>query len=282
MPVPLRADADGDSRVVTGIYPTAGADQLLPAAISVTDASVTEGNAGATTAMTFGVRLSRPVANPVDVRYYTTNGAGATGAIGGPAACVPGVSACDFVTIASAVANTLTFAPGETFKTVDVTVKGDAIYEPNQTFALIVALAPGETDAILGDGTGLGTIANDDAAPTVSINDASLQEPVSGTAPMGFVITLTGAHEGTSSAAWTTQNGTATGGLLATGSTDYLIRVGVASFAASAAASQAVNVSVPIVADTRVEPSETFLVNLTLPSNATIVRTPGTGTIINR
>jgi len=56
----------------------------------------------------------------------------------------------------------LSFAPGETQKTVTVTVTGDTTYEPNETFAVNLS-AP--TNAVLGTAQGLGTIQNDDLAP---------------------------------------------------------------------------------------------------------------------
>ena len=106
------------------------------------------------------------------------------------------------------------------------------MYEGNQTFNLVVALAPGETDASIFDGTGVGTIVDDDPIPTLTINDpAALLEPnvavnSATTAPMTFTITLTGAHEQASSVVWSTAERHRSGcGQLAVGvtnSTDYL------------------------------------------------------------
>ncbi len=284
VPNALRADADygaGDSRVLVGVYPTIGADQLVPLGpptVSVNDASASEGNSG-TTLMTFMVTLSRAITNPVTVRYSTTNGT----ASGGAAACTPTVTACDYVTLTNSALNSLTFAPGETSKPVNVTIKGDTFYEPNETFVLNVALAPGETDATILDGQGTGTIVNDDPVPTLSIDDVSVVEGTSGTSNMVFTVTLTGAHAGAATVGYITQDNTATGALFnfPAGVPDYLFRIGILSFPATTASTQTLTISVPIVGDTRVEPNETFYVNLALPMNAVIVKGTGIGTIIN-
>src|SRR5262249_14768118 len=70
---------------------------------------------------------------------------------------------------------TLTFAPGETQKTIQVSAIGDATVEPNENFVLTLSNASGATIA---DGIGAGTISNDDSAapPTLSIADATVTE----------------------------------------------------------------------------------------------------------
>jgi hypothetical protein len=61
----------------------------------------------------------------------------------------------------------LTFAPGETRKSVNVAVRGDAIGEPDETFGVTLSQAQG---ADIADGDALGTIVNDDVdiGPVVS------------------------------------------------------------------------------------------------------------------
>jgi hypothetical protein len=58
-----------------------------------------------------------------------------------------------------ATSGTLTFNPGETTKTIDVTVNGDTVPEPNETFNVNLSGASG---ASIADGSGLGTVLNDD------------------------------------------------------------------------------------------------------------------------
>ncbi|MDQ1478045.1 MAG: hypothetical protein QOE62_3274, partial [Actinomycetota bacterium] len=54
---------------------------------------------------------------------------------------------------------TVTFAPGETSKIVNVAIRGDNIPELNETFNANLS-AP--TNAVIGTPTGTGTIVNDD------------------------------------------------------------------------------------------------------------------------
>jgi uncharacterized repeat protein (TIGR01451 family) len=115
-------------------------DTIVAPSLSVGDVTVAEGNAGATIAH-FTVTLSP--ASPVQVSVsYTTQG-------------VTALAGSDFV----AAAGTLTFDAGETSKPIDVTVNGDTQFEPNETFAVNLS---GASAAVIGDGTGVGTIANDD------------------------------------------------------------------------------------------------------------------------
>ena len=68
---------------------------------------------------------------------------------------------------------TLTFAPGETSKTVDVNVVDDALIEANETFTVGLS---NPTNATLGTAVGTGTINNDELPPLVSVNDLSVAE----------------------------------------------------------------------------------------------------------
>jgi hypothetical protein len=59
-----------------------------------------------------------------------------------------------------AKSGTLTFAPGETTKTITIVVKGDSKKEANETFYL--DLFAGSGNALFTKNHGLGTILNDD------------------------------------------------------------------------------------------------------------------------
>ena len=54
---------------------------------------------------------------------------------------------------------TLSFSPGETIKTITVSVKGELLTEPNETLFLNLS---GAVNATISDAQGLGTIINDD------------------------------------------------------------------------------------------------------------------------
>ena len=65
-------------------------------------------------------------------------------------------------------AGSLTFAPGETSKTITIKVNGDLLDEPNETYFVN---ASNPVNATIADGQGLGTILDDDAEPALSIDD---------------------------------------------------------------------------------------------------------------
>ena len=75
----------------------------------------------------------------------------------------------------------LTFAPGETSKTVTINVIGDTLYENDETLSLVLSDSRG---GIIRDGSGIGTIRNDDAPPLVSIAGGSVLEGDTGRAAL--------------------------------------------------------------------------------------------------
>ena len=111
--------------------------------LSIDDVTVTEGNAG-TAAATFTVTLSAAAASAVTVNYASADGTAAAGS--------------DY----AAATGTLTFAPGDTARTLTVNVTGDTSVEPNETFTVGLS-APG--GATLAKASGTGTVTNDDVAP---------------------------------------------------------------------------------------------------------------------
>jgi Calx-beta domain/Bacterial cadherin-like domain len=124
--------------------------------VRVDDVVVAEGASGTTTA-TFTVRLSAAPGQTVTVDYASADGSATAGS--------------DY----TAVADTLTFGPTETVKTVTVTVAGDLEPEGDETFSLLLSNAVG---ALIADGAAVGTVSNDDTLPAVSVTapDASAAE----------------------------------------------------------------------------------------------------------
>jgi hypothetical protein len=108
--------------------------------IRINDVAKAEGNAK-TTIFTFTISLSTASGESVTVNYATANGTATAGS--------------DY----QAKAASVTFAPGETTKSVTVAVIGDKVKEANETFFINLSGAHGGD--IL-DGQGLGTIVNDD------------------------------------------------------------------------------------------------------------------------
>src|SRR5205085_59670 len=140
-----------------------------PPSISIDDVTAAEGNAG-TTSFTFTATLSVASGKTVTVNFATADGTAT-------------VADSDYVS----TSGTLTFAPGVTSQTVTVTINGDTKSEGNETF--FVNLAGPANSSIL-DGQGLGTISNDDATPTISIDDVTLAEGNAGTTSFTFTATL--------------------------------------------------------------------------------------------
>jgi glucose/arabinose dehydrogenase len=224
--------------------------QAVPA-ISINDVAVTEGNSG-TTAANFTVSLSTSSSQTVTVQYATANGTATSGS--------------DYVS----TSGTVTFAPGQTSQPVSVTVNGDTTFEPNETF--FVNLTNPSANATISDNQGAGTITNDDSLPSISINDVAVTEGNSGTTNAGFSVTLSNASSLTITVNYATANGTATAG------SDYGSASGTLTFNPGQT-SQPVNVTV--IGDTTFETNETYVVNLSSPSNASIAGGQGTGTINN-
>jgi Calx-beta domain-containing protein len=135
--------------------------------------------------------------------------------------------------------------------TVTVDVNGDTAPERDETFAVVLSNAsPGSSIA---DGSGLGTITNDDA-PHLSISDPSVSE---GAGAAVFTVSLDGASAVT--VHYATADGTAQSG------SDYTSRSGTLSFARSESSK---TISVPILDDGAHEETESFGLALTSPSGA--------------
>ena len=111
------------------------------AALSVADAEATEG-AGAT--LEFAVTLSRAASGTVTVGYATADGTAVAGS--------------DY----TSASGTLVFDPGETSKSVPVTVLDDSVDDEGETVALTLSNPSG---ARLADAEATGTINNSDPLP---------------------------------------------------------------------------------------------------------------------
>ena len=230
---------------------------------AINDQTVNEGNPSGTTTMTFTVTKTGTTAVSSTVAYTTTPGT----AIGG-AACGAGV---DYMS----TSGTLTFAAGTTTQTIAVTVCRDLVFEANETFTVDLS-AP--SNATINDGSGLGTINNDDTAPTLSINDVTVAEGNSGTTSLVFTVTQNAASGVATTVNFTTTPGTAAAGSTCPGAFDYETKAGTATVPAG---STSTTISVNVCGDTLFEANEAFSVTLTVPVNATISDGTGTGTITN-
>jgi ribosomal protein L35AE/L33A len=108
--------------------------------------------------------------------------------------------------------------------------------------------------------------------PALSINDVTVTEGNSGTVSATFDVTLSPLSSGTVTVNFATADGTATSG------SDYQATTGLLTFNAGESVK---TVTVLVNGDTTPEANETFVVNLTTPSGATIQDGQGQGTITN-
>jgi subtilisin family serine protease len=226
-----------------------------PVGISVSGGSVIEGNSG-TSRLAFTVTLSAPAATTVTVSYATGGGTATAGA--------------DYV----AQSGLLTFAPGDVTKTILVDVIGDTAFESNETLG--VSLTAPSTNARIQTASATGTITNDDVqpppvTPTLAIGSVSALENAGG---VRFTVTLSQPVSTKVTVRFATANGTAVAGR--TG--DYTSASGTLTFNPGETVKV---ISVAVRNDALVEADETFFVDLSRASGATIATSRGTGTILN-
>jgi large repetitive protein len=224
-------------------------DDPLPT-ISINDASVTEGNAGTTTA-TFTASLSSASGKTVTVDWATAPGTATAGT--------------DYV----AASGSRTIAAGATGTTIAVTVNGDVLDEVNETFGLTLS-NPG--NATIADGSGLGTITDDDPLSVLSINDVSVTEGNAGTTTATFTVSLSAASAKTVTVDWATADGSATQ------PGDYAAGSGTVTFVPGDATE---TIAVTVNGDLTAELDESFRVVLSAPSNADLGDAEALGTIVD-
>ncbi|WP_325130215.1 putative Ig domain-containing protein [Arenimonas sp.] len=220
--------------------------------LTINDVTVSEGNAGITN-FTFTVSLSAP-AGPGGVTFNiaTANGSATAGV--------------DYV------AQSLTgqtIPAGSSTYTFTALVNGDTLNEPSETFFVNVT---GVVNAVVVDGQGVGTIVNDDPLPSLAINDVTVVEGNAGTVNAVFTVTLGAASGQTVSVNYATADGTATQ------PADYTNTSGTLTFTPGQTTR---TITVPVIGETVPEANETFFVNLSGATNATISDNQGVGTITN-
>ncbi|MCB0116175.1 MAG: DUF11 domain-containing protein, partial [Caldilineaceae bacterium] len=166
--------------------------------LSIADVNVGESGGSAV----FTVTLSVPNAEDVGASYATSNGSAIAG------------------TDYTAASSVLTITAGLTVTTISVPVLPDTLDEDDETFTVTLSAPMGAT--IL-DAVAIGTILDDDPAPTLAINDANLGE-ADGSAV--FTVTLSAVSGRTVSVNYATVD------VSATASTDYTPTSGTLTFAA--------------------------------------------------
>lgn len=165
--------------------------------VNIDDASQWEGN-DSDTAMTFNLTLSRAYDRPVTVHYDTADQSATAGD--------------DY----TATSGSWTFQPGDTSHPITVTVKGDRMAEPNETFAIQVDTADSYAQVV--KDTGVGTIVDDE--PRIYISDVYSE----GGDTFTFTVSLSASCDQPVTIHFETADGTAIAG------TDYNATSGTLTF----------------------------------------------------
>lgn len=239
----------GDGNFVTGNGSLSGGQQVKSQpALSINDVIVTEGNSGTVNAV-FTVSLSAQSGQPVSVNYQTDDGTAA--------------ASSDY----QSQVGTLSFAPGETTKTVTVVVNGDALAEADEGFSVLLS---GAVNAVISDNQGQGTVVSDDF-PVIqfSASTYTVQEDGSDAATPGgphSVITVKrfGDLSQPASIDYMTSDPSALNDCnQVTGNSssrcDYATTVGTLRFAAGESSK---SIIIPIVNDLHIEGPEVFTITL--------------------
>ena len=184
------------------------------------------------------------------------------------AADASAVTPGDYAAGSSALTGVLNFAAGVTTQTIVLNIVNDAVAELTESFNVNLSAA---TNATISDNQGVATIADDDGAPSFSINDVTVNE---GAGTITFTVTKSGATALTTTVDYAVApNSAVTPGDYAAGASALS---GTLSFA-SGVTTQTIVLN--ITNDAVFELTESFNVNLSAPTNATISDNQGVGTI---
>jgi hypothetical protein len=211
-----------------------------------------EGNSGSVNAV-FTVSLNTASGKPVSVNYTTADNTATAGA--------------DYQT----TSGSLTLNPGETNKTITVSVTGDRQTETAETFFVKLS---GPFNATLNKAIGTGTILNDDNVVSTLQFGAASYNVAEAAGSLDVIVNRTGdsslpisVNYSTADAANFLQNCNVTNGA-ATSRCDYVGVLGTLHFAIGETSK---TVSIPIVDDTYLEGAENFSIFLSNPTGGATI-----------
>ena len=167
------------------------------------------------------------------------------------------------------IADTVSFAPGETVKVVPIITAPDGLDEADESFLVRLASA---TNATLGDGDAVVTVRDTDPTPVLDVVDAVVMEGDDGVRGVQIAITLSGPSARRVTASYTTASGTAVG------DADYRTTSGTISFEPGA---RQAYITLDVIGDTVFEGDEMFTVTLSAPNGAEAGDISGAVTIVN-
>ncbi len=235
------------------LVPTATQTPSFPK-ISIDNAEIVEGDSGSKKLKFVISRSSNVWASSVKLQTINNSANGS-----------------DYTPISGKVVN---FSKGGSLKqTVSVTIVGDDIVEPNETF--IVQLSS-PVNAVLDKKQGVGTIKNDDSSQLIVTGGESQSEKDSGTVSYSYQAKLTNPVQGTFTVNYAVKDGSAK-----VSDGDFSKSSGTLTFSSSGQQSQ--SFSVTTKGDQKVEGDETFKIALTssMPSGVSAVNNSTTSTIQN-
>jgi hypothetical protein len=168
---------------------------------------------------------TRPDTGTIDFPFTITLTGDFGGATGAPFAVQVPFATQDFTAVELfdfvRNAGTLTFAPGTTTQTIDVTVLGGTTPTLDKVFFLNLSASP--TVKLGNPSKGTGTIISN-SPPAVGVADAQATESLTGLGTLAFNVTVAPSLTGTVNVDFTTTDGTAIAG------TDYLPASGTLTF----------------------------------------------------
>lgn len=246
------------SRGAVQLYDADPVTRIATPSFSIANASLVEGDSG-TSLMNFEISLSAASSDEVlAVDWETRDGSAVAGS--------------DY----NATGGTAIFDPGDVTQVVSVEIIGDTVDAVNENFFVDLSNPTPDTTpptVEIAVGTAQGTILDDDTPPTISINDSSLKEPDTGQENMTFQVSLSHTWKNPVTATVTTTGDTATGNSDYQ-STSQMVTIPAGDLVATA--------QVPINADAEEdEGPETFFVNLSSPTQGSILDGQGVGTILD-
>jgi uncharacterized repeat protein (TIGR01451 family) len=200
--------------------------------LSITGLSISEGNTSGQG--NFEISMTGPAQETIILLFSTSDGTAAAGS--------------DYEGITN---HNVTIPSNTTSVLVPVTIFGDAVAEPDETFMGTISISNINGQQVtISQPTAIATIENDDFA-SFSINDITVSENA-GTAV--FTVTLSHAVQGGATVKYTTNP------VSATPSNDFTATNGTLTFTGTAGETK--TISIPVVNDAIAEPTETFQVIL--------------------
>lgn len=220
--------------------------------LSINDVAVTEGDVGTVDAA-FTVSLDDLSDQTVSVDYATADGSASAPA--------------DYTAVST---TTLAFSPGVLTRTITTTIRSDALDEPDEAFFVNLS---NPSNASIADNQGQCTIQDDDPQPILSVDDVTVTEGTGGTTDAVLTVTLSAPSGQTVTADYATADVTASApdDYTAVSTNILIFNPGVVTR----------TITVTVQSDALNEPDETFFVNLSNPSNASIADGQGVGTIVD-